>query len=350
MMQSRFLENSAVRPIICVCIPTYERVDALRTCVLSLVAGLSGADIRRLRIIVSDNNPASNLSDRFQEMSLPQELDFQYFRNPVNLGMSGNFLRCAELAADAEYFWMLGDDDFLLPGVVSKLVELLCTEAPDCVFLECRGRLWTTFAPKDYLILNAPGKFLAYANYYTTFMSSFVVRLRGVKSSIMDANRPKETFLDQLGWLFPAIRDGKRFLILPHQCFTFGSEVTGGYEFDTVFVKSFWTIWRNYFNSRRFVGAKAITRVLQLTCWYPVMILNYRIKPKNIRYKARNMYKSFILEFYCNALFWLFTAPSFFMPLAVTNIWLKLLKPIRVIAVVVSILFVHSHKPLKKHK
>ena len=47
-----------------------------------------------------------------------------YTRNEANLGVSGNFRRCIELAPSGPYVTMMGCDDLLLEGYVERMHEL----------------------------------------------------------------------------------------------------------------------------------------------------------------------------------------------------------------------------------
>jgi glycosyltransferase involved in cell wall biosynthesis len=53
-------------------------------------------------------------------------------RNPANLGLSGNILRCMETAS-TEWLWILADDDVLAPDAVSSIL-LRTQQEPDSDF------------------------------------------------------------------------------------------------------------------------------------------------------------------------------------------------------------------------
>jgi len=52
------------------------------------------------------------------------DVRIRYLRNPTNLGVSGNFRRCIELA-EADFVTIMGCDDLLLPRYVERMHELI---------------------------------------------------------------------------------------------------------------------------------------------------------------------------------------------------------------------------------
>lgn len=57
-----------------------------------------------------------------------------YLRNPENLGVSGTFQRCIDLAT-GEWMTIMGCDDRLLPAYVARLHAAIAT-APDCAYVQ----------------------------------------------------------------------------------------------------------------------------------------------------------------------------------------------------------------------
>jgi hypothetical protein len=47
--------------------------------------------------------------------------DAVYYRNSINIGMSGNFIKCFELC-ETEWLWILGDDDVVSEDAVTKVL------------------------------------------------------------------------------------------------------------------------------------------------------------------------------------------------------------------------------------
>jgi len=74
------------------------------------------------RIVVLDNGS----TDRTEEIvrTFP-DLKCEFIRNPVNLGLFGNFNRCLDFAAETEYLQILHADDTLEPDFYEVMTGLL---------------------------------------------------------------------------------------------------------------------------------------------------------------------------------------------------------------------------------
>jgi glycosyltransferase involved in cell wall biosynthesis len=318
--------------LLTIAIPTYKREASLQNCLISIVHGLSPSELKQLKLVISDNDPNSTVSKMLEGKLFPEELRVVYSQNSENIGADRNILRCIELSEDSEYWWLLGDDDYPQPEVVSTLLKNLAQSSPDCVFMECRGQLWTTFLPSKPFTLFYRTVFLAYVNFYTTFISAFVWKLESVKSCITDPNRPKGTFLDQLGWVLPIIRGSNQFLVCPRQAFTGGEESTGGYNLTEVFVTNFWRLWRRYvlvsdFRFRWFPYYSC--RTLMLIGFYPQILLTTNSSSKKFQFSSDVTIAGFRGEFRHNLLYWLFVEPCIVLPALFGNFICKLLLPLR---------------------
>jgi glycosyltransferase involved in cell wall biosynthesis len=98
--------------------PFYGRPDHFRTAVESVLAQTS-AEWRL--VIVDDVYP--DLEPGRWAAALPDPR-VTYVRNTANLGVSGNFQKCVELA-DAEHLVLMGCDDVMGPRYVERISELI---------------------------------------------------------------------------------------------------------------------------------------------------------------------------------------------------------------------------------
>ena len=99
-------------------VPFYGPAALLELTVASLIAQ---EDRDWSAIVVDDAAPEGDAARRLVE---GRDRRISYVRNPVNLGVTGNFQRCLALA-DADYVCFPGSDDLLLPAYVGVLHELL---------------------------------------------------------------------------------------------------------------------------------------------------------------------------------------------------------------------------------
>lgn len=108
-------KSLGTQPKYSIVIPTYRRVSTLKDTLESAVnQDFNGG----YDIIVCDNDPERN--DETEKFILSFEDDrLLYYKNTMNIGMTGNWNRCIELC-DGEYVVMIHDDDILLPNFLSQ--------------------------------------------------------------------------------------------------------------------------------------------------------------------------------------------------------------------------------------
>jgi len=109
------------RPKLSICISTYNRADWLATS-LKNWSRLYPEPLPDVELLVCDNTS----TDHTPEVVKPylERKDFSYHRNVRNVGMLGNLRETAH-HANAEYIWILGDDDLLMPGAVERVMDTL---------------------------------------------------------------------------------------------------------------------------------------------------------------------------------------------------------------------------------
>ena len=113
--------NLTPRPLLSICISTYNRAEWLSVSLKNL-ARLLPIPRAELEIVVCDNTS----SDHTPQMVQPylHRSDFHYYRNPENVGMLGN-LRITAHHARGRYIWILGDDDLVKPGSIEKVLRTI---------------------------------------------------------------------------------------------------------------------------------------------------------------------------------------------------------------------------------
>ena len=114
------------RPLVSICIPTYERPADLETAIASVL--VQGDD---LEVVVSDNARSGE-----QVVARLADPRIRYFRNPENLGPIGN-TNAALDRARGRYLGVLHDDDRLLPGFLDCVLLAFDSDpAPGVVFTD----------------------------------------------------------------------------------------------------------------------------------------------------------------------------------------------------------------------
>lgn len=109
--------GSAARPLVSVCIPTYNNAAMLQDALRSAAAQTYSP----LEIVVLDNHSA-DVTREAVEAAQRRDARIRYMRNDENIGMPRNLTACVR-AARGEFVKLLADDDLLHPSCVERLVD-----------------------------------------------------------------------------------------------------------------------------------------------------------------------------------------------------------------------------------
>lgn len=112
-------ENITRTPLISIAIPTYKRPLLLKEAIES---ALNQKGFSNYEVIVVDNNPDSTIEEEIIKSFNNSKLF--YYKNEVNLGMTGNWNRCIELAK-GKWVTILHDDDLLYPNFLREMGEII---------------------------------------------------------------------------------------------------------------------------------------------------------------------------------------------------------------------------------
>ena len=107
------------RPLLSICIPTYNREAFLRECLTSLKVD----NLRdQIEIIVSDNASTDHTLSVLEDFR--DLLPLRWIIQSQNQGADRNF-DAVVAEARGEYCWLLGSDDAAVPGALQRLVDLI---------------------------------------------------------------------------------------------------------------------------------------------------------------------------------------------------------------------------------
>jgi len=109
-------------------ISTYNRgkfVELNVSWILGLLQKLGG----RVSLLVVDNASTDDTGERLAKFC--GQPYFKYVRHAVNVGMLGN-LRESAVLAQGHYVWLIGDDDFIVPGAIERIINVIdkCPRIP----------------------------------------------------------------------------------------------------------------------------------------------------------------------------------------------------------------------------
>jgi len=101
------------------CIPTFNRAKFIGATLEALIAQATG----ECEIVVSDN-ASTDGTEQVVSRFIRQFHQLRYFKQASNVGVDRNFDRAVMLAR-GEFCWIMGDDDLLKPGAVSRVLNSL---------------------------------------------------------------------------------------------------------------------------------------------------------------------------------------------------------------------------------
>jgi len=107
-----------------ICVPAYNRVDALIDLLRTVVNQLDDSNKSRIQICVSDDCSPNNLEAPSKEFMTDYDVEYVFHRNSENLGADKNFLMSANIA-NAKYCWLMGDDDGIPPGKLNLILDYI---------------------------------------------------------------------------------------------------------------------------------------------------------------------------------------------------------------------------------
>ena len=124
--------------ILTIAIPTYNRPVEITSTLRQL---FSQDRIEECEIIVVDNASEHSVEEIVRQEVPEISRRVSFHRNVANIGLSGNLLRCMELAR-TERLWILADDDDLANHAVSRILEACAIEeSPDFIlFAQYEGQ------------------------------------------------------------------------------------------------------------------------------------------------------------------------------------------------------------------
>lgn len=109
-------------PVLSICIPTFNRANLLRECLLSVIIAAKGYE-HEVEINVSDN-ASEDETLKIVESIRALYPAFNYVRQAKNIGASRNVRYVASLSK-AQYVWVFGDDDKMSENAIREVLARL---------------------------------------------------------------------------------------------------------------------------------------------------------------------------------------------------------------------------------
>ena len=117
-------------------IPTYNRLSKLKNCLKCIEYDIKGFD--NVCVYVSNNGSTDGTKEYLDSLDWVRKR-----HNEVNLGAAKNFIHAYDLPFESKFVWIIGDDDYVIPGTIGDLLE---STSRDVDFIFCNTM---AFSPED---------------------------------------------------------------------------------------------------------------------------------------------------------------------------------------------------------
>lgn len=119
--------QSKNKPLLSVCIPTYNRAERLAealNCIAPQIEEIAADG--EVELVISDNASPDATPDVVRAAQAKYPGVIRYSRNDSNIGFTGNLSRLCDELACGEYCWLIGDDDLVVEGGIIRVLKILC--------------------------------------------------------------------------------------------------------------------------------------------------------------------------------------------------------------------------------
>lgn len=184
------------KPLVSICIPTYNRVYYLKKCLDSIVCQFNDSEIyKQVEVVISDNASGDNTMEVVREYQ-QKYANIKYFRNPENIGGVKNVIKAATYASGA-YIWFFSDDDIHKEDSLKEVIQAIDKDNPGIIYCnldtcDTNENIRATYylkptnclrIKKDVLLSGRKeffsflaDKFYWSINWYTGFISIFIIK------------------------------------------------------------------------------------------------------------------------------------------------------------------------------
>ncbi len=231
------------KPLLSICIPTYNRSFYLDLALKNLVPQVEKySDI--CEIIISDNCSIDNTEEIAKSYLQNSNVNLVFNRNKENLGADKNFLQCFNLAS-GKYVQIMGDDDIWLSNKLEKIINILNKHEISLLYLDSYPYLndFLLEAPRKnqtekYYMFKKSNEFLKYVSFMITFASGFIFN-KDILSGLKVDNHLNSNIV-QVSWFLDALKaQNKKIVYCDMHCLACKSSNTGGYKLFKVFGENF---------------------------------------------------------------------------------------------------------------
>lgn len=306
--------------LLSILIPTYNREKYLKKALESIEISIEKNLNSKIEILVSDNNSidqTQKLLDSFKGKFLSKNIKFRYWKNEKNLGFDGNFSKLF-LESSGEFCWIFGDDEYLLPRKLEKIIKVL-EENKNMGLLHIKN---TSEKKEERKYTKEEScKYIKEVNYMISFITANIFNKKYVETNMNVSDFIGSNLIQEL-YYFQSIYNSEFNLILLEKIFSTDQAKNGG---NYKLFKTFGTEQNKIFEFFKQYGLeqKSIEIINQkmLTKFFPNYILKNDDKwvDENIRIELEKNYR-------CYKEYWIFCYPLIKLPKKISKLYLVIIK------------------------
>ena len=237
--------------LLSICIPTYERNDLFDLCLSSIEDNLKElCDPEDIEVIISINDVGKEKKILIEKYILLNTVS-KVYQNKGNIGGDKNIINCY-LKAVGKYIWVIGDDDFMIKGSLSYLVNKIKDNSFSSVYVNSYGYDESIdekpISTNKSEVLNY-NSFFSKIAYRGTFISSVII-----KKELIDFNQAEKYISSSLYQLVLIIQASKNDNNLYMDRYHIAAKINRNYDYDfySVFVKNYINIIKDNFDVKTY--------------------------------------------------------------------------------------------------
>jgi hypothetical protein len=150
-------------------IPTFERFESFSEILIEVendINSLNGPYKEMIELNIFDNNSSTQNSknELCEIIRVRSNINIKFIANKVNIGGDKNIKNCCSANICANFTWVLGDDDHIIPGCIPKVISLLLNNRDNLGLIvltgdyDChpalRDKIFTTYEQFARLAIN----------------------------------------------------------------------------------------------------------------------------------------------------------------------------------------------------
>jgi len=185
------------KPLLSICIPTYNRAPFLKECLASITTQFKNEAIKKkVNIKILDNQSADNTKEIVKSFTDIFD-NITYVEDDEKRGIAGGLTKAPTLA-DGEYIWFFSDDDLHAENSLKIVIDFIEENHTDLILTNLLGfndktdvKYLNLLKVNDNAIIKNRKEFFNLINkkfytcidYYTTFCSNWILKTEIFKSN-----------------------------------------------------------------------------------------------------------------------------------------------------------------------